>query len=344
MMWGKDGFPLSTWITIGLVNIGFWTSNSKGATHWRFENGELNAVFGEEESIFKNDPIFNILANPATYGKTEVENTSIEFIEIVNLDKPDPESRALAPASDPSAVKFESAQLRCGDPVNETSIDHLDGIAARFNHPSYPEPEVALLFRKNEFDNVQLEVIEVNLIEAVKSAENKMILYVQIGNFLRIKGDTYHAIECFRNAYHVSSNNIDALLNLARMLSNLNYMKDAVYLAQLSLDVAISTEQNKWLQHYTLGELFEKHGELQKAYSHFQLALEENPSFQPAFLNLQRLGSTNGSSTFYTNIYTVVLMVIMCISILVYLYIHVIKEHEEANNNYNYKRTGFFKR
>lgn len=65
--------------------------------------------------------------------------------------------------------RFQAAALTCGEPVIETPIDHLEGIAERFSHPVSSEPEVALLFRKNEFDNVQTDVIEVNLIDALKS-------------------------------------------------------------------------------------------------------------------------------------------------------------------------------
>lgn len=69
----------------------------------------------------------------------------------------------------PASEKFKTASLTCGDPVNETAFDHLEGIADRFSHPPYAEPEVALLFRKNEFENVQMDVIEVNLLDAIKT-------------------------------------------------------------------------------------------------------------------------------------------------------------------------------
>ena len=81
--------------------------------------------------------------------------------------------------------------------------------------------------------------------------ENKLILFNQIGNFLRIKGDTFHSIECFRSALLITHNCPDIYLNLARIMLNLNYVKDAVYLAERSLD-QLTPEQSTWLQHFTL--------------------------------------------------------------------------------------------
>ena len=49
----------------------------------------------------------------------------------------------------------------------ETQFDHLEGISKRHQHPLFPEPEVALIFKKNEFDDPDLDAIESNLKEAV---------------------------------------------------------------------------------------------------------------------------------------------------------------------------------
>ena len=161
------------------------------------------------------------------------------------------------------------------------------------------------------------------------------MLYIQIGNFLRISGDTYHAIECFRKVIVISNNNVDALLNLARILFNLRYIKDAIYLVEHSLDEH-SSEHNTWLQHFALGEYFELDGELERALSHFQMALDQNPSFHPAMINIKKLENTpiKPSSHFYT----VCLIIILCICFIIYLYYYVLKEQKtEAMNNNNYQ-------
>ena len=145
--------------------------------------------------------------------------------------------------------------------------------------------------------------------------ENRVVLFNQVGNFLRIKGDTYHSIECFRSAMHASSYNPDVLLNLARVMINLNYLADAIYFAQRSLHIQEPTV-NTWLQHFTLAEIFEKNGELEKSWNHYSMALDQNPTFTPVHMKLKKLESY--STTVNFNIYTLALVLILCITILLY--------------------------
>ena len=76
-----------------------------------------------------------------------------------------------------------------------------------------------------------------------------MEIYNQIANFWRIKGDTQASIECFRRALAVSPNNAEILLNLARVLFNLQYLDDAIFLTRRSLEVQ-PPDQNAWQQHF----------------------------------------------------------------------------------------------
>jgi len=157
-----------------------------------------------------------------------------------------------------------------------------------------------------------------------------MVLFNQIANFLRISGDTYHAIECFRKVLYISDNNADALLNLARILYNLRFINDAIFLAERSLDQQ-PPEQTTWLQHYTLGEFFEGNGEYERALSHFQMALDQNPAFHPAMISLKKLGKVPAPSS--SNIYTALVILLLCGGFIFYLYHNVIKEPTELNNN-----------
>lgn len=339
--------PCISYVALYLVSAVIWSSHTKCATHWRFEHGKVHVVAGEEELIWDNDPLFRILAsNSWQKSKNVKENMSVDVIPVDSNSKENPSSvkeENINSSLDQSNViamkRFQAAALTCGEPVIETPIDHLEGIAERFSHPVSSEPEVALLFRKNEFDNVQTDVIEVNLIDALKSSENKLILFNQIGNFLRIKGDTYHAIECFRSALVISYNNADILLNLARLLLNLNYIKDALYLVEHSLDQQ-SAEQSTWLQHFTLGEILERNGELERALSHFQMALDENPAFHPAKINIKNLG--NVSTPVSANVYTFCIISVLCFFILTYVYFTIINEPDEENNNKD-RRSFIFK-
>ena len=125
-------------------------------------------------------------------------------------------------------------------------------------------------------------------------------VYNQIGNFWRIKGDAQMSIDCFRKALHFSADNADVLLNLARVLFNLQYLDDAVYLTRRSLDRQ-PPDQNSWLQHFTLGEILKAYGHFRDAALHFRHALDLNPGFQPAQAHLRDMEtSPDGTVTYYT--------------------------------------------
>lgn len=122
----------------------------------------------------------------------------------------------------------------------------------------------------------------------------------QIGNFWRIKGNSQFAIECFRKALSISPNNPEVLLYLGRVLFNLEYLDDAIFLTRRSLVMQPSSE-NSWLQHYTLGEILKAYGHYQEATLHFRHALDLNPGYQPAEANLREMeGAPNPSVTQYT--------------------------------------------
>ena len=66
--------------------------------------------------------------------------------------------------TDSGSTSKKSHILTCGKPVNFTHFDHLQGIAERHTHPSFPEPEVALIFKKKNKSGNQ----EVNMNELEK--------------------------------------------------------------------------------------------------------------------------------------------------------------------------------
>lgn len=127
--------------------------------------------------------------------------------------------------------------LDCGKPVNFTFYDHLIGVAERHSHPRVPEPEVAYYFLKKvkgskSLKNFDIEALERRLKKAKREKPRSVQLYNQIGNFWRIKGDARQSIECFRRALAVSPSNAEVLLNLARVLFNLQYLDDAIHLTR----------------------------------------------------------------------------------------------------------------
>jgi hypothetical protein len=58
---------------------------------------------------------------------------------------------------------FPSPSLTCGLPVNKTIYDHLEGVRMREKHPAHAEPEVAMIFKKTELEDIDLNAIETTL-------------------------------------------------------------------------------------------------------------------------------------------------------------------------------------
>ena len=163
--------------------------------------------------------------------------------------------------------------------------------------------------------------------------ENTMVLFNQIANFLRINGDTYHAIECFRKVLSVSNHDADALLNLARILYNLRFTNNAIYLAKQSLDNQ-PPDQTTWIQHYTLGEFLERNGEFERALTHFQMALDQNPAFHPAMINIKKL-TKSPTVSISKHIYTLCIILLLSSGFIIYLYHNLFKNPKDSNNNHS---------
>ena len=71
------------------------------------------------------------------------------------------------PSPPPSRIKSSSTTpyatpLTCGDSVEFTVYDFLSGIARRKEHRPYPEPEVAMIFKKSDSDTA-VDLVEVEM-------------------------------------------------------------------------------------------------------------------------------------------------------------------------------------
>ncbi|XP_062538251.1 uncharacterized protein LOC134206539 [Armigeres subalbatus] len=206
--------------------------------------------------------------------------------------------------------------LTCGKPVNFTHYDDLVGVAQRYEHNLAPEPEVAYLFLKRKSGGQSLEHFNVDALErrlrrAKKEQPHTIQLWNQIGNFWRIKGDAGHAIECFRRALSVSPTNADTLLNLARVLFNLQYLDDAISLTKRSLEVH-PPDRSAWRQYFTLGEIFKAYGQLADSILHLKQALALHPHYEPirrliAETEKIEFASNTTRMQFYTGLIIVVL-------------------------------------
>merc|ERR1719322_781055 len=204
--------------------------------------------------------------------------------------------------------------LDCGKPVNFTYYDHLVGIQNRASHLHIPEPEVANLFKKKSKKgaDVDIDSIERRLKKSKREKPKSVEIYNQIANFWRIKGDTQASIECFRRALAVSPNNAEILLNLARVLFNLQYLDDAIFLTRRSLEVQ-PPDQNAWQQHFQLGEILKAYGHFQEAALHLRHVLELRPNHDPALAILKEMEATPDSSV---HVYTLLIIVFLVLGVL----------------------------
>lgn len=209
--------------------------------------------------------------------------------------------------------------LDCGKPVNFTYVDDLIGVAERFNHPSIPEPEVAYLFLKKKnggtksLKNFDIDALERRLKKAKREKPKSVQLYNQIGNFWRIKGDAKQSIECFRRALAVSPADAEVLLNLARVLFNLQYLDDAIHLTRRSLDVQ-PPDRNAWQQYLTLGQIFKAYGHFQESILHLRHAHELFPQHEPIKQALRDVENIPSSPLHF---YTILIIVCLVMGVLI---------------------------
>lgn len=138
----------------------------------------------------------------------------------------------------------------------------------------------------------------------------------QIGNYWRIKGNTQLAVECFRKALSISPDHPDLLLNLARVLFNLKFYDDAIFLAKRSLHMK-SSEHHAWLQYFTLGEVYKALEKYEEAGFYFRKSLELNPGLQVAEMHLRELGMDQQHSV---NAYTILIICALIFIVLVVMY------------------------
>ncbi|XP_058126997.1 uncharacterized protein LOC131290651 [Anopheles ziemanni] len=281
-----------------------------------------------------------ITSTAANYRENTWRRQSRDNV-IVNLPK---DSSSSGPnASGPkSGTEAETDVLDCGKPVNFTYYDDLIGVAQRYSHPIVPEPEVAYLFLKKKgpksLKNFDIDALERRLRKAKSEKPRSLQLYNQIGNFWRIKGDARHSIECFRKALAIAPTNAEVLLNLARVLFNLQYLDDAIHLTRRSLEVQ-PRDRSAWRQYFTLGEIFKAYGHFQESVNHLRQALELYPQYEPIKKAIADVENISASSL---HIFTIIIIIflVMCV-----LYV-ILSSNEGSQNNQEveHKATRHFNR
>ena len=193
--------------------------------------------------------------SPELRGRDQQRETKSEDVSLLESEASD----GVTPNSSSETSNKKMSQkvsLDCGKPANFTYYDHLIGIANRHNHPTKPEPQVAVIFNQRRSPEMDLETLEKKLRKAKvevrfgvrffllmnssgyqktfdsnRTVPNPSLkcerldfqkprsvqLYNQLGNYWRIKGNTQRSIECFRKALAISPNNAEVLLDMAQV-------------------------------------------------------------------------------------------------------------------------------
>ncbi|XP_037936382.1 uncharacterized protein LOC119670264 [Teleopsis dalmanni] len=326
----------------------FELTSSRTSTLWKLDSGKIKT--GREDSTryleSSNDIISKPFANDiftSTYPHDEIfyiiattlindntgwvrlsPETGLESLMTLKSQNKNIRNDSLQADNKTASVTERALELEkildCGKPVNFTYYDYLNGVAQRQNHPTSPEAEVAYLFLKskdeNSFKNFDITVLERKLKRAKREKPRSVQLYNQIGNYWRIVGNARIAIECFRRALAMAPNNSEVLLNLARLLYNLQYLDDAIHLTRRSLDVK-PLDQSGWEQYFTLGEIFRAYGHFQESLLHFRHALQLNPHHEPILIALREI---ENHPDLQLNIYTVIIIIALILAVLAVIF------------------------
>ncbi|KAL1138016.1 hypothetical protein AAG570_009711 [Ranatra chinensis] len=312
--------PLATLVFLYLLIA---DTDTRTSTLWKLnvEEGKIieashfsklvSSVTGDDAV---DDPIFNIITSTVHYGKSWTKRSTENYCtdcQHLNASFKMTESVIVSQEVENRSNELDDEILDCGKPVNFTYYDNLVGVANRLTHPNVPEPQVALIFKKksNDFD---VTALERKLKKAKREKPKSVQLYNQIGNFWRIKGDTYKSIECFRRALAVSPHNAEVLLNLARVLFNLQYLDDAIYLTRRSLEVQ-PPDKSAWQQYFTLGEIFKAYGHYQEASLHMRHCLQLRPGFDPAVAALKDMEAIPDNTI---HVYTLLIIICLVLGVL----------------------------
>jgi len=318
--------PCITYMALYILTFHILQTNSRTSTFWKLnvEDGkiiEVNQFPSVVTSVLPNenndDPIFNIITSTVHYGKSWTKRSAENYCtdcQSINSssNRSDPYDTEVNKTSQRPESDIDDEVLDCGKTVNFTYYDNLVGIANRMNHPNVPEPQVALIFKKRNAE-LDIEGLERRLKKAKREKPKSVQLYNQIGNFFRIKGDTTKSIECFRRALAVSPHNAEVLLNLARVMFNLQYLDDAIYLTRRSLEVQ-PPDKSAWQQYFTLGEIFKAYGHYQEATLHLRHCLELRPEFEPALATLRDMEALPDNNI---HIYTVLIIIFLVLGVLI---------------------------
>ncbi|CAG2213320.1 unnamed protein product [Mytilus edulis] len=284
--------PGISYMALYIISMHLVNSNTRvGSNHWKLnvDEGKVVQASDEVSDSQNQDDLMNILTDKVYENgewKIEKRKKCSKCDQNKNDEKMKQDQKEKL---NERSKEKQKPSITCGKPVNTTQYDHY--------------------VKGSRNSEVDMNTLEEKLKKNLKEKPNSLSVYNQIGNFWRIKGNTQESIECFRKALSILPNNAEVLLNLARVLFNLQYLDDAIFLTRRSL-VMQPTNQNSWLQHFTLGEILKAYGHNQEAALHFRHAIDLNPGFQPAIANLREMEGTPSPSVTQYTLFIILLLVL----------------------------------
>ncbi|CAH1785951.1 unnamed protein product [Owenia fusiformis] len=225
---------------------------------------------GLEKRFYKSDPDCQIAGKPLPehdlYITTvlPLTNKGIKAHEHINFDAPPSKRPQL-----PDCTKVKKLEFTMH------GFEHLEAIQQRENLTGTPELGLTKAIPQLDTD-VYGDLIH----QAMQKNNTSWVLFNMAAFFWRIKGDSFHVIECVRRALHYSpSIHKDiALISLANVLHRARYSKEAAIVVTAALE--ISRELN--VNHFTLGNIFAVLGEYNKSVACYENTLRIQPDFEAA--------------------------------------------------------------
>ena len=168
-----------------------------------------------------------------------------------------------------------------------TQWDRLRGIRWRDRHgPSSKEVEVEAIFREEGGVAAVRGTLQAKILDEGRGNPSVWKAFNRLGNSFRATGEVYKALQCFRRALHLRSDDADIMLNVAVVLQNLGFLDDA----EQMIRHAVAQQPRGVLHHFVLGNILhdqEKTGEAIRAY---RASLKLQPTFVPCIKRLRALG------------------------------------------------------
>ena len=135
--------------------------------------------------------------------------------------------------------------------------------------------------QEEEEKQVRLQIAE----KMVEAGLSDASLWLQLGNSWRHSGNYLLATQCYRKCLSMNNNHIDALLNVAVILKNLNYGNDAAVV------VAHAVNSNPYgpVQQYIRATILEQRMEPYAALTTCRNILAAHPTFEPCIAKVKEL-------------------------------------------------------